>query len=68
MKEATKHQMAQFVEGLFEIRRPKRTDLQARMRYQRWLLTECAMFWPRESALDTVTEVIAPMMSLRYPH
>lgn len=68
MAPSTKQQMIQFVEGLFEVRRPVKTELYYRMRYQRWLLREAAMFWPNETMLDVVSEVVAPMMAQRYPH
>lgn len=63
-----KQQLAQFVEGLFEIRQPKDTSLQGRMRYQRWLVRETAFFWPNVTLLDLVLEVVAPAMNTRYPH
>lgn len=68
MAPATKQQMTMFVETLFEVRRPKDTRLASRMRYQRWLLREAAQFWPNESLVDVVLEVVAPTMNQRYPH
>lgn len=68
MAPSTKQQATIFVETLFEIRRPKDTSLSARMRYQRWLLRETAQFWPNESLVDVVLEVVAPCMNARYPH
>lgn len=68
MTPRTKQQATIFVETLFEIRRPKDTSLSARMRYQRWLLRETAQFWPNETMVDIVSEVVAPTMNQRYPH
>lgn len=68
MAPATKQQLTIFVETLFELRKPKGTDLTSRMKFQRWLLRETAMFYPNESLVDVVLEVVAPCMNARYPH
>lgn len=68
MAPSTKQQMTTFVEGLFEVRRPKDTSLDARMKYQRWLLRETTFWWPNEFLVDVVSEVIAPTMAQHYPH
>lgn len=69
MAPSDKQQLTAFVEGLMEIRVPKTpTNLSKRLRYQRWLLSETAFFFPNHPLVDVVLEVIAPVMGARYPH
>ena len=73
MNKDRKDQLTCLTEGLLVIR-PLKTStgrpptLQERMRLQRWLLREITVFYPNESLLDVVTEVISPAVQARYPH